>query len=285
MPIEVTPSPQTMMSRAFLHPGWSSLPPTGPVRAVECVPRSQAPNSVMSNGLRNPWAPYGGETYSPSAQAGAIRSEQRFAGADSGAGMSMVGSVVGGRPRAMSSVMGGGGGSVIVPSSIGMGGYREDDGWNGSMGRVHQGHAPEMSTAADGIRAIGGWGDWRQQPAGWGNHARMTPTIAAGLTGSDIAPSSWGVPMQQGYGGSHHRSFSVPDAGRRNLLAGDDCAECHQLSGSRSGHRRLSSVPVISQSPLRRPVNLEPGFRRSNSDKRRYHEQGEFDQMMDQVPM
>ncbi|WVQ72341.1 hypothetical protein IAR50_001892 [Cryptococcus sp. DSM 104548] len=278
MPIEVTPSPQTMMSRAFLHTGWSSLSPTGPAREAECVPRSRAPNSVMSNGLRNPWAPYGGETYSPSAQAAVIRSEQRYAGADS-AGGSMVGSVMGGKPRAASSVMGG---SVIAPSGIGIISYREDDGWQGSMGRVHQSHAPDVSTAADGIRAIGGGADWRQQPASWGNHARMTPTIAAGLAGSDMAPTSYGGRPR--YSGNHHRSSSVPDAGRGNLLAEEDCVECqHQLSRSRSGHRRLSSVPVVSQSPLRRPVYLEPGVRRSDSNRRRHHGQ-RFEQMMDQVP-
>ncbi|WVQ82611.1 hypothetical protein IAT38_004742 [Cryptococcus sp. DSM 104549] len=179
MPTEVTPTPFQMASSMGFHPGWSSMPGSGPARAAEIIPCNRAPGSVMPNGLRNPWAPYSGGTYKPSAAAAAQRQENQIAGGTAYGGSVMGGSVMGG---------GMGGMSVIAPSSVGLGGYREDDGWNGSMGRAHLGHAPDMSSTAGAISQIRApsAGGWLNQPASWGNHARMTPTIAAGLAGSEI---------------------------------------------------------------------------------------------------
>lgn len=241
------------------------MPPSGPARASDLLPIRHVPGSVMPNGLRNPWAHYQGESYTPSAHVAAVQGEQRFAGSDSYIG---GGNMVGGRAV---SLAGDGGGSVIAPPSVGLDGYREDDGWNGSMGRVHAGHAPDMSSAAGAIsqvRPVGCTGGWLNQPATWSNHARMTPTVAAGLAGSEVAPPFYGLLPSYSSIGGHHRSSSVPlNSRRRNSIVGD-CPQCHS-----HGHRRLSStpVPIDAGSSMRRTKELadDQGLKRNSSRRSR----------------
>lgn len=267
MPTEVTPAPHQLAVNAAFYRGWSSMPSSGPARACDLLPIRHIPGNVMPNGLRNPLAHYHGETYAPSAHTAAVQNEQRFAGSDSYVGR---GSMIEGRAM---SFAGGGGGSVIAPSSVSLGGYREDDGWNGSMGRVHAGHAPDMSSTAGAIsqvRHVGGAGGWINQPASWSNHARMTPTVAAGLAGSEVAPPVYGpLPSYSPIGG-HHRSSSVPSASRRNSVV-EDCPQCH--SHVKSGHRRLSStpVPIHAGSAMGRMKELpgDQGLKRNGSRKGR----------------
>lgn len=81
------------------------------------------------------------------------------------------------------------------------------------MGRVHAGHAPDMSSAAGAlsqVRPVGGTGGWLNQPATRSNHARMTPTVAAELAGSEVAPPFYGLLPSYSSIGGHHRSSSVP---------------------------------------------------------------------------
>ncbi|GFZ44606.1 hypothetical protein JCM24511_02330 [Saitozyma sp. JCM 24511] len=58
------PIPQTSHSPPVMQ--WASfggvgIPPTGPARLIDCVPKR-----VLPNGVRNPWAPYDGSAYRPS---------------------------------------------------------------------------------------------------------------------------------------------------------------------------------------------------------------------------
>lgn len=267
MPTEVTPSPHQLAVNAAFYHGWSSMPSSGPAQASDLLPIRHIPGSVMPSGLRNPWAHYHGETYAPSAHVAAVQGEHRFAGSDSyvGGGGSMI------EGGAMS-FAGGGGGSVIAPSSVSLGGYREDDGWNGSMGRVHAGHAPDMSSIAGAISyvtPVGGAGGWLNQPASWGNHARMTPTVVAALAGSEVVHPVYGQSPSYSPIGGHHRSSSVPSSSRRNSVV-EDCSQCH--SYVKSGHTRRTStpVPIHAGSPMRRmkELPLDQRLKRSGSRRR-----------------
>ena len=64
-----------------------------------------------------------------------------------------------------------GGGSVMSTGSSygGPGGYRMDDGWEGSVGRCHVGHAPDLSSTAGAIP---------RRPIG--------PQIAMGMNGGGV---------------------------------------------------------------------------------------------------
>lgn len=263
MPTEITPNPHQLAVNAAFYHSWSSMPPSGQARESDLLPIPHIPGSVMPNGLRNPWAHYHGETYTPSAHVAAVQGEQRFAGSDSYIG---GGSMVGGRAV---SLAGDGGGCVIAPSSVGLGGYREDDGWNGSMGRVHAGHAPDMSSTAGAIsqgRPAGR--GWLNQPATWSNHARMTPIVAAGLAGSEVAPPFHGLLPSYSSIGSHHRSSSVLLSSRRRNSLVEDCPKCHL-----HGHRRLSSmpVPIDAGSSVTRTKELadDQGLKRNSSRRSR----------------
>ncbi|WVO16069.1 hypothetical protein L204_103734 [Cryptococcus depauperatus] len=258
MPIEVTPAPHQMGAAAYAHQGWFSLPATGPAHLADLQPRSHIPGSVFPNGLRNPFAPYAGETYIPSADKAVRIGGSRFAGSDALIrGGSVVDSMTG-RPMSLA------GGSVIAPSSVSMDGFREDEGWNGSMSRVHAGHAPDMSSAAVTLSLPRGLEvGWRNQPASWGNHARMTPATP-GLAGPGMASSLDGpLPVQ-----NHHKHYSssVPAVRlRRNSVSEQDCADCNPVKPNGHGRRRLSSTPVaIGKSPLGRKISVDQ-VRRSNS--------------------
>lgn len=225
------------------HPGWAaqSLPayhqaprlmpvsshsppytvrPIGPIdrppRAIDCLTYQPepipgigtGPGTCLPNGLRNPWAPYNGETYRPAAEGAAARQIHAL-----NAGMGGVagqpgqeyagGSMYGGGGRTRSGYGGGYGvGSVIAPraqsvasgsrismmSGASLGGHRLDDGWEGSLGRRHAGIAPDMSSTAGAIPPsmpyqMGGAspGSWLTTPSSYQNHRRMTPGPPATL--------------------------------------------------------------------------------------------------------
>ncbi|WWD22751.1 hypothetical protein CI109_107244 [Kwoniella shandongensis] len=288
MPIEVTPSPyhiNPLFSLPLHHPGgWASAPPPShPPHLINVTPPppSREPGRIMPNGSRNPWAapaPSHSENYRPSSERTLARAENLFAV-----------SIGGGSVR---------GGSSIVPRSLvngSQGGYREivdEEGWNGSLGRAHMGHSPDMTSTAGGIHprlitrgSMMGLGSssgtgFGHSPSSWANHARMTP---AG-PGPDLVPTSYLRPPPS-YGGvrisSHHipggkalsRSRSREGAGGNSHRSGgremkDDCPECQRARGqSRSksdshDHRTSSS----SHSPPRLEVR-EATLERKNSKR------------------
>ena len=205
------------------------MPATGPVRAIECLPE---PNQVLPNGMRNPWAPYAGETYRPAADAAVNQQMGRSAG---------IGSVVGGGRSLYGPI--GGGGSVIAPrsvagsvatgysgGSIGLGGYRADDGWDGAVGRAHQGVAPDMSSTAGAIPRVNTQSSWLHAASSPLNHARMSPVMPPPLAHS-------GIYLQPPVAHSSHRPRRA--ASVRSVPIDDECrAKC---CGSSHGRPRSSS--------------------------------------------
>ncbi|WVW81344.1 hypothetical protein I302_103335 [Kwoniella bestiolae CBS 10118] len=240
MPINVTPTPihPHSLPPISYHRGCSPMPTTGPARVIDILPpKPHMPGSVLPNGLRNPWAPYSGETYIPASEnVVAMQNHNQMGG----------GSIIAG---------GRSGRSMIAPSFAGSGMTlpREDDGWSGSLGRAHQAHAPDPSSVgAIGptpvLGANGSQAGW--MPASWGNHQRMTPTIASGLAHSEVYPASPSL------------GYNQPSPPRRRGSGGapgvEGCEEC-QLGRSRSysagsrHHRKVSfSMGNNSPSPLRR---------------------------------
>ena len=160
--------------------GWSSMPASGPARSIDCV----RPNTgniggrVLPGGLRNPWGAYNGETYMPASEAAEniqISSRSAYGGAASQLGVAMGGLGIGG--SVVGSAMSGHTGRSIP--SVGLGGYRNDDGWDGSVGRVHRGFNPDMTSTAGAIPRINQHApsNWLQAPADPRNHVRMTPSL------------------------------------------------------------------------------------------------------------
>ena len=174
MPIEVYPSithhdafptPKAAYTPLpMLMGGWSSMPATGPARSIDCLPRAYPYHGcgrVLPGGLRNPWAPYSGETYFPASEA----AENILQGTRSAYGVANLAgtgaSVI--VPAGSLGAGFGAGGSVVsgisrvtgrsVPS-IGLGGMRNDDGWDGSVGRVHAGFSPDMTSTAGAIPPV-----------------------------------------------------------------------------------------------------------------------------------
>lgn len=315
MPTDVTvgPYPQHHHHAPFMNMnqgGWArshSLPDhypanpylmTGPARAIDCLPHP-TPNAVMAKGVRNPYVPYMGETYRPAAESAANRHALLVGGTSQPYASGMGRSV----PIPMG---GGGGGSMIAPSICGsvmstgsayggQGGYRMDDGWEGSMGRSHVGHAPDLSSTAGAIprRPIG-----PQLPMGMGsimgggmsmaggnmgypsspmNHARMSPSPVY----ADIPPP--GPPI--------HRSSSqrVKNSSRQGRRVSIDAGQghghgqgqghgqergnghgFHECDGKSRSGRRMSEgmLPGYEGSPLRQHGG-EGDLRRKVSDSSR----------------
>jgi hypothetical protein len=168
----------------------------------------------------------------------------------------------------------------------GLGGYRMDDGWEGSMGRSHVGHAPDLSSTAGAIprRPIG-----PQLPMGMGmgggmsmaggsvgypssplNHARTSPSPVY----ADIPPP--GPPIHRS--SSQRVKHSSAQGRRVSIDAGQGHGHgqgqgqgkghgCHDCEGrSRSG-RRMSDgmLPGYEGSPLRQ-MGGEGDLRRKVSD-------------------
>ncbi|WRT63289.1 uncharacterized protein IL334_000193 [Kwoniella shivajii] len=245
MPIDVTPTPRHPHSfpPVAYRPGWSMMPSPGPARMIDILPpRPNMPGSIAPNGLRNPYAPYAGEGYIPSSTNALAMHSQL--------GSSIIGGSIGG--------------SMIVPSVSGAG-YREDEGWNGCVDRNHLGHNPDMSSVGvigptPSMGVNGSQAGWL--PASWGNHRRMTPTIAA-----ELAPS----PANLSGGGGYHQSQPMSVRWRDQ----EDCGQCNRRSRSHShsdadhgqGHRyRRSSNAGMANSPLRKVPILPTN--RSSVDRR-----------------
>ena len=164
MPIDVSYAP---FARSL--PGWglgpipvgpliagSHMPGSGPARAVDCLP---APNHCLPNGLRNPWAPYSGGSYQPASAAVTHRQihpvTRQSPALSAGAGGSVI------TPSHLVGL--GAPGSLIAPSgasllTAGLGGLREDDGWNGSAGRDHRGIEPDMTSTSGALGPLASGG-------------------------------------------------------------------------------------------------------------------------------
>jgi hypothetical protein len=217
MPIDVSYAP---FAPSF--PGWVSgpvplgpiapgefMPRSGPARAIDCLP---APNKCLPNGLRNPWAPYAGETYQPVSVAVANRQMHQATG-----GSLMLGDGGGGSVITPSHLVGAGAaGSLIAPSAAGvvlnsttgtriaggLGGLREDDGWNGSAGRDHRGVEPDLMSTSGALGPIASSASWMtwSSPA---NHvplsrARYNPPSPLVLAQSSprVLPGGYGQPAE-----------------------------------------------------------------------------------------
>lgn len=217
---------------------------TGPARALDCIPPpAPMPNGVLAKGIRNPYVPFGGETYRP------------------------------------------------APTSAygGLGGYRLDDGWEGAMGRSHQGHAPDlMSTAGAVLRqpipggmhglAVSsnmGGGGWQNSPSSFHSHARMTPSLSL-----DVPPPQ-GPPIHRS--GSVRRPQGSPSSYSRSIPIDQGCERCEARSqggggGGGVGGRRMSDgmLPPLGGSPLRH--HRDEGLRRhaSNSSSRKSGRRGSY---------
>jgi hypothetical protein len=305
MPTDVTVGhyPRDAMHTPYMHMnqgGWAtshSLPAqfpanpylmTGPARAIDCLP-NPTPNAVMAKGVRNPYVPYMGETYRPAAESAANRHALLVGGTSqpyaSGMGSSMPGGGgwMGGGSMISPSVAGG---SVMSAASAygGLGGYRMDDGWEGSMGRSHVGHAPDLSSTAGAIprRPIGpqiamqmGGSDMGIGMGGGGmsmggssigylpssphNHARMSPCSPHEY--SHIPPP--GPPIHR----SSSQRVKHGETGRRVSISND--RPCHGCDHKSRGGRRMSEgmLPGYEGSPLRR--GGEGDLRRKVSDSGR----------------
>lgn len=183
----------------------------------------------------------------------------------------------------------------------GLGGYRLDDGWDGSVGRNHVGHAPDMmSTAGANLRQpVPGAGagtahmhapalsidtgmsasGWRNAPSSYRNHARMTPSL---VSFSHSHSPSLDVPPPQGPP-IHHRSSSLrrphgsPSEHSRTIPIEPGCHQCEVRSqhGHGSG-RRMSdgALPGLGGSPLRYAGAEE--LRRHESSSSRRSGRGSF---------
>ena len=163
---------------ANLYGGWSSMPASGPLRASNCLTGTTGVGgSVKWNGLRNPWGAYTGETYRPYTEM--MEAQQAGARTALGIGMGGAASIYAGAGS-----MYGGGGSILSEGSgmsgayIGPGGYRNDDGWDGTVGRVHNGLAPDMTSTSGALPRISQSAGWPHSRAGPLNHASMTPSMA-----------------------------------------------------------------------------------------------------------
>lgn len=161
----------------------------------------------------------------------------------------------------------------------GLGGYRLDDGWEGSMGRSHNGHAPDpMSTVGAVLRqpiAAGvhqpalsvDTGGWRTSPSSYHNHARMTPSLSLEV------PPPQGPPIHRA--GSLRRPQGSPSSYSRSIPIEQPCHQCESRSQG-AGGRRMSegSLPHLGGSPLRH--QRDEGLRRHVSNSSRRSGRGSF---------
>ena len=284
MPIELSPGPTSLRYDRHIPyapsacMGWANSPmrQTGPARAIDCVP-----GRVKPNGLVNPWARYGGETYTPSSEVAANIQANSYAGGNGGGGLpggysSIVGDHVrGGSTISPRSAIGGSlaGGSIRSYHGSLSGGPRE--GWDGILERNHRGHEPDPTSPAAGLpRSQQPPTNWLHTPSSPMNHARMSPSLAiqppSQRLSPNVFPSSANYPASSMYlqppVANHHprRSSSV-----KAVPIDDYCAECcpscvesrrdarHETARSKSGAHPLRLGSSLAGSPLR-PVNGTP---------------------------
>jgi hypothetical protein len=233
-----------------------------------------------------------GETYRPAAESAANRHALLVGGTSQpyasgmgtsmpmGGGMGMGGGRGGGHMTAPSMC-----GSVMSAGSAygGLGGHRMDDGWDGSMGRSHVGHAPDLSSTAGAIlrRPIGpqiamGMGGGMAMAGGGGmsmggstigyhpssplNHARMSP-MSPQREYAHIPPP--GPPVHR----SSSQRVKHGEHGRRVSISNErPCHDCDKKSRA-GGGRRMSDgmLPGYEGSPLRQRGG-EGDLRRKISD-------------------
>ncbi|ORY27312.1 hypothetical protein BCR39DRAFT_599414 [Naematelia encephala] len=135
--------------------GSSLVPPTGPARVTECA-QPRAVGQILPNGIRNPWAPYAGDTYVPFPESPRKTQQNQYQhGLGVGVGDRRA------RTRSMSMV-----GTAV-------GGVRIED------GRARIGHEPDLISTAGARPRLQSAGSWVNSPSSWANHtqARMTPVL------------------------------------------------------------------------------------------------------------
>lgn len=181
----------------------------------------------------------------------------------------------------------------------GLGGYRPDDGWDGAVGRSHQGHAPDlMSTVGAvlrqpipgsmgmsvGMQSMGGGssvGGWQNSPSSFHSHARMTPSLSLDVPPPQGPPihRSGSVRRPQGSPSSYSRSIPIDHGCDRC----DRCDRCHGKSqgrgGGGGGSRRMSDgmlQPMVGGSPLRHHRDEELRRHASGSSSRKSGRRGSY---------
>ncbi|KAK8844697.1 hypothetical protein IAR55_006546 [Kwoniella newhampshirensis] len=281
MPIEVTPTPSPFPFQptcSFRYVG----PPRLPIQ----------PSTIMPNGSRNPYPLCTVDAYRPSSDRALDRADQ-----------SRVGDIIASSLSARGD--GGKGNSIVAPRSImghhstnvgGLGGYRDDDGWNGSVGRIHMAHAPDLSSTAGAVHprlpqplgiAVDGTctsvtSSFGSMPCSWGNRRRMTPVVDleanVGPVISAQHPLSHiqvmqpggkrsGAPVHHYLPGTfresnHHRSKSLSrqDTRRRGSTTSRErgCSECQSAATATAARARSYSLS-----------DHEPHHRRMSSSSER----------------
>lgn len=151
----------------------SGMPPTGPARMAECVP-----NSVLPNGMKNPWSAYSGETYVPNSQkVAAIDYSRSMSGYNGGQAMPVsipapnvgAGSTAGWAQLSMA-------GSAPVPAPYNP---APPNGWNN---RSHQGHHPDPGATGgrSSMQDVNASGHSPRHPL---NHVGLTPGLRESVSG------------------------------------------------------------------------------------------------------
>ena len=288
MPIELTPSPSSLRYDRYLPlapsatMGWahnSPHPSTGPARAIDCV----QPGRVRPNGMTNPWAPYGGETYTPSSEVAVNIQARSFPGGGGsvpGSYQSMVGSRVRGASVIAPTSTGSGslaGGSIMSYNGS-LGGQRE--GWDGILERNHRGHEPDLTSPAAGLprsqHQQHSMTNWLHAPSSPMNHARMSPSIAILPPSHRLSPSispsyahhpASSIHLQPPVANHHPRRSTTVKAVPIDNYCAECCPSCvesrrdsvHERARSRSGAHSLRHGNSPAGSPLRSvPVNGTP---------------------------
>lgn len=259
MPMELSPSPYDAyppFSRSPHLRGWavtphipfsSSMPGTGPARAIDCLP---GPNKCFPNGLRNPWLPYAGETYMPASVS--TINQQNHAGSINGGGGGGGGSVI------ASSRMGGSmiapqsfAGSVMSHTNSALG--REDlggGGWGGALEREHNGLEPDLGSGAGALPIRPTNFAWLHTASSPANHPPLSQArFGGGMGGLVNGPEVYGQPEYR------------PRRASMRVAPLDGCANCslnhgrhRPRSGSLSQNERERMVPMTEslQSPYRK---------------------------------
>ncbi|KAL7420345.1 hypothetical protein Q5752_005315 [Cryptotrichosporon argae] len=271
MPTDLTPAPfraEQQFPYGLSHPTFyagHAPASSGPARLSACL--APAPGDVMPNGVRNPYAPWGGETYVPAhAHAPAsyghmhdspgfsLRPRAGFGAAHAPAPSAYAASHASYASRASGGSFGAR--AVPIPSFT-------EDGWGASAhGRRHDAHAPDLVAGVAAGAGVGAGGLSRSTgawlPASSVTHAplsapRRIPTLLADESPLDPArlrppsahgPAASACAAHQYVGGSRHRAASTSSAAPHRAPS--------------PAHKRYGSSPVF-ESPLRRALAPDPG--------------------------